>query len=56
MSFAPRSDGVLEVGGRDGMILCRARADDDDAVGGIRRGERCGDSAGADALHQGRDR
>ena len=47
---------VFKVGRRDGMILLGARADDDDAVGVVRRGERRGHGTRADALHQRRHR
>jgi hypothetical protein len=44
--------GLLEIGGRDGMVLGRVGADDDDDVGILDRGERRGDGARADGLHQ----
>ena len=48
--------GGLQVGRGDRMVLRRPCADDDDAVAFVGRRERCGDSARADGLHQGRDR
>ena len=47
---------VLEVGGGDRMVLGRPRADDDDAVGVLRRRERRRHGAGVEAFHQRRDR
>ena len=47
---------LLEIGGGDGMVLRRVGADHHDDVGVPDRGERRGDRARADGLHQCRHR
>jgi hypothetical protein len=54
--FRTALGGLLEIGGSDGVVLGRVGADDDDDVGILHRGERRGNGARADGLHQGGDR
>ena len=54
LGAAPRR--ILQEGRCDGVILGRPRADDDDAVAVLGRGERAVTGRVVEPFHQGRDR